>query len=58
MTSIRANPTPPRSARPQGPSSAELIDPRALVPESVMPPYAFIAKKPLVTRDASQKYAR
>ncbi len=34
-----------------------LIDPRALVPESVMPPYAFIADKPLETRDIGRKLA-
>jgi cytochrome c oxidase cbb3-type subunit II len=34
-----------------------LMDPRAVVPESLMPPYAFIAEKPLVTRDASEKLA-
>jgi cytochrome c oxidase cbb3-type subunit 2 len=30
---------------------AHLVDPRATVPESVMPPYAFLAKKPLDTHD-------
>jgi cytochrome c oxidase cbb3-type subunit 2 len=30
---------------------AHLVDPRATVPESVMPPYAFLAKKPLDYRD-------
>jgi len=30
---------------------AHLIDPRALVPESIMPPYAFLAERPLQTDD-------
>lgn len=30
-----------------------MIDPRAVVPESVMPPYAFLAEKDVVTDDAS-----
>jgi cytochrome c oxidase cbb3-type subunit 2 len=28
-----------------------LIDPRAVVPESIMPPYAFLAERPLVVAD-------
>ena len=32
-----------------------LKDPRALVPESVMPPYAFLAEKPLRTKDISAR---
>ena len=30
---------------------AHMIDPRALVPESIMPPYAFLAERPLQTDD-------
>ena len=30
-----------------------LIDPRAVVPESIMPPYAFLAKRDVDTRDAA-----
>ena len=30
---------------------AHLIDPRAVVPESIMPPYAFLAERPLETDD-------
>ena len=33
--------------------SAHLIDPRSVVPESVMPPYAFLAKKDLKAGDMS-----
>jgi len=32
-----------------------LIDPRSVVPESVMPPYAFLAKTPLDYRDVADK---
>jgi cytochrome c oxidase cbb3-type subunit 2 len=32
-----------------------LIDPRSVVPESVMPPYAFLAKTPLDYRDIQDK---
>jgi cytochrome c oxidase cbb3-type subunit 2 len=32
-----------------------LIDPRSVVPESVMPPYAFLAKKDLATEDLRDK---
>ena len=32
-----------------------LIDPRSVVPESVMPPYAFLAKKDLDYRDVADK---
>ena len=32
-----------------------LIDPRSVVPESVMPPYAFLARKDLRTRDLKAK---
>lgn len=32
-----------------------LTDPRALVPESVMPPYAFLAKKPLDYHEVADK---
>ncbi|MDP3749031.1 MAG: cytochrome-c oxidase, cbb3-type subunit II [Phenylobacterium sp.] len=32
-----------------------LIDPRSVVPESVMPPYAFLANKPLDYRDIQAK---
>ena len=32
-----------------------LIDPRSVVPESVMPPYAFLATKPLPVRDIQAK---
>ncbi len=32
-----------------------LIDPRSVVPESVMPPYAFLAQKPLDYRDIQAK---
>jgi cytochrome c oxidase cbb3-type subunit 2 len=32
-----------------------LIDPRSVVPESVMPPYAFLAKKELDYRDIQDK---
>jgi cytochrome c oxidase cbb3-type subunit 2 len=34
-----------------------LKDPRSVVPESVMPPYAFLAEKPLDYHDISQKLA-
>ena len=34
-----------------------LADPRAVVPESVMPPYAFLAKKDLDYHDMVQKLA-
>ncbi|MDX2103616.1 MAG: cytochrome-c oxidase, cbb3-type subunit II [Alphaproteobacteria bacterium] len=30
---------------------AHLIDPRAVVPESIMPPYAFLARRPLEAND-------
>ncbi|MCU0838820.1 MAG: cytochrome-c oxidase, cbb3-type subunit II [Rhodospirillales bacterium] len=30
---------------------AHLIDPRSVVPESIMPPYAFLARKPLKAND-------
>src|SRR6188474_3921613 len=30
---------------------AHLIDPRAVVPESIMPPYAFLAERPLAVGD-------
>ena len=48
--------TGPDLARVGGKYSAEwqvdhLKDPRALVPESVMPPYAFLADKPLKTKE-------
>ena len=34
---------------------AHLVDPRAVVPESVMPPYAFLEKKPLDYRDIANE---
>ena len=34
---------------------AHLVDPRAVVPESVMPPYAFLEKKPLDYRDIADE---
>ena len=34
---------------------AHLVDPRAVVPESVMPPYAFLEKKPLDYRDITDE---
>jgi cytochrome c oxidase cbb3-type subunit II len=33
---------------------AHLIDPRAVVPESIMPPYAFLAERPLSMGDVSR----
>jgi len=36
---------------------AHLVDPRSVVPESVMPPYAFLAKTPLDYRDIEQELA-
>jgi cytochrome c oxidase cbb3-type subunit 2 len=33
---------------------AHLIDPRAVVPESIMPPYAFLAERPLAVADIQQ----
>ena len=36
---------------------AHLVDPRAVVPESVMPPYAFLEKTPLDYRDIEQELA-
>ncbi len=34
---------------------AHLIDPRSVVPESLMPAYAFLAETPLVTGDVAQR---
>ena len=36
------------------PSGIDLVDPRSLVPESVMPAYAFLAEKPLRVADTAQ----
>ncbi|MEH6678312.1 cytochrome-c oxidase, cbb3-type subunit II, partial [Phenylobacterium sp.] len=37
--------------------SDHLIDPRSVVPESVMPPYAFLAQKELEQKDVQAKLA-